>query len=158
MQERLGSNLGATVAAAESPTSLELSLEEGKVRESSAAYVDELSRAMENMGDAVGVLFAINGAMYNADVYASPQLFRKLRPKLLESSAIEAVAQGPGKEITSLPTLKTVRTMLITIEGTEASKRQVSPRIQIVTRESDDWLMTEAVDGDAWIHRASTKK
>ena len=41
----------------------------------------------------IGYVFAINGHVNSADVYASRALFVKLWPKLLKASAVEAVAE-----------------------------------------------------------------
>ena len=41
----------------------------------------------------IGYAFAINGKVNSADVYASHELFQKLWPKLLESSAVEAFSE-----------------------------------------------------------------
>ena len=41
----------------------------------------------------IGYVFAINGHINSADVYASRALFLKLWPKLLEASAVEAIAE-----------------------------------------------------------------
>ena len=41
----------------------------------------------------IGYVFAINGKINSADIYVSNALFKKLWPKLLQASAIEAVAE-----------------------------------------------------------------
>jgi len=38
----------------------------------------------------VGAVIAINGKVQNADLFNSPELFKALWPKLLESYALEA--------------------------------------------------------------------
>jgi hypothetical protein len=42
----------------------------------------------------VGVVVAVNGEPVNSDIFASPSLFRRYWPKLLESYALEAISAG----------------------------------------------------------------
>jgi hypothetical protein len=157
-QDRLASTLGTTVADAESPTSLELSLEQGKVQNTAAEYVDKLLGGIQAKDDIVGFVIAINGEVHCADVYASRQLFSKLCSKLLESAAIEAIALLRTGQVPGPPALDEVHGVLVAAEDAKASKTRVSPRVEIVVRESTKWLITETLDGDAWIHRAYVKK
>ena len=70
-QEKLSSNVSASVLDASSPTSLELSVENPKVKETTAAYIDALSGILQNKTDVIGYVFAINGQVNSADIYAS---------------------------------------------------------------------------------------
>ena len=95
-QSRLSANLGAPVAAPQSRTSLQLSLENEKLAEVRAAYVKALAAAGEKDGDIVGFVFAVNGKVNSADVYPSNGLFRKMWQKLLTASATEAIGEKDG--------------------------------------------------------------
>ena len=98
-QAKLAASVGEEVAAPASPTSLQLSLENEKVAEAVSKHVAALATLVEAHPDAVGYLYAVNGKISGGDIYASPLLFRKLWPRLLEASVTEAVAErsdGPA--------------------------------------------------------------
>ena len=92
-QEKLSSNVGESVKAPESGTSLQLTLENKKLQESVDGYVKDLGNLLEDKPDALGYAVAVNGKFTSADVYASSALFRKLWPQYLRASATEAVAE-----------------------------------------------------------------
>ncbi|MFX5484718.1 DUF6569 family protein, partial [Acinetobacter baumannii] len=73
--------------------------------------INELQKVGDKDSDVVGYAFAINGKVNSADVYASHDLFKKLWPKLLNSSAVEAVAEG-GKKVTKAATTDDVRSCI----------------------------------------------
>ena len=62
----------------------------------------------------IGFVFAINGKLNSGDVYASPDLFAKMYPKLLHAAALEAVAErdANGKHDYDLPKPAAVEAML----------------------------------------------
>ncbi|MFH1748468.1 MAG: DUF6569 family protein [Planctomycetota bacterium] len=160
-QQRLGASVGENVADAMSATSLELSMESDAVQRNSAEYTDILLGAIEDRDDVLGLVVAINGKLYNADVYASSGLFHKLWPKLLEAAAIEALASRTDERSSTLPTTAEVLQFLNAAEDGKASTRQVSSRVSTVTRESGEYTMFEMVDnqGDpVWIHRSYIRK
>jgi hypothetical protein len=97
-QEKLAANLGTDVRSGKSATSLQLTLENDKVRETRARYVSALAKAIEGKSDVIGFAFAINGQVNSVDVYASGALFRKLFSKKLEAAATEAVAELGAKD------------------------------------------------------------
>jgi hypothetical protein len=92
-QDKLTANLKVDVKAKESDSSLALSLQVKAVEEAIGKYVGKLSALLDNKADVVGYAFAINGKVLSADVYGSPALFRKVWPRLLRASAIEAVTE-----------------------------------------------------------------
>src|ERR1044072_4054610 len=92
-QDKLSRNLNATVNAGVSRSSLELSLENAKVKETAGTYIQAFANLLKNKKDVIGYAFAINGQVNSADVYASSALFTKLWPKLLKASAVEASAE-----------------------------------------------------------------
>src|ERR1043166_5723643 len=69
-QEKLSRSVGADVSSPASSSSLELSIENSKVKETSTAYIDELSGILKNKPDVIGYVFAINGKVNSADVSA----------------------------------------------------------------------------------------
>src|ERR1051325_1059173 len=90
-QKKLSDNVGGDVQAPMSVSSLELTVENAKVKENTESYIKALSGILQNKSDVIGYVFAINGHVNSADVYASRALFAKLWPKLLKASAVEAV-------------------------------------------------------------------
>ncbi len=96
-QKKLKDNLKAEVKAGASPTSLQLTLEHKKLLEAVQTHVKKLQGNLDKQTDVIGYAVAINGKVNNADVYASADLFRKLWPKLLCCSAVEAVAEKKEK-------------------------------------------------------------
>jgi hypothetical protein len=87
-QEKLGRSVGAPVTSATSSSSLQLSLENGKVAETADEYVAKLSSLIQGRPDVIGYAFAVNGRINSADVYVSNALFKKLWPRMLKAAAV----------------------------------------------------------------------
>jgi len=160
-QDKLSSNTGGRVNAAASPTSFELALENKQVQASADGYLKALSSIVDGKPDVIGYVFAINGKVNSADVYASSALFKKLWPKLLKASAIEAVAELHRGEKFDAPKPTDVKGFLDdSSKGTEKQK-DVSGRVQMVTRETEENVFFETRDrakSDTWVHRNYIKK
>ncbi|HKP37847.1 MAG TPA: DUF6569 family protein [Pyrinomonadaceae bacterium] len=159
-QDKLSSNVGVRVNHAESPTSLQLALENKEVQKTADDYVNGLSSIVDGKTDVIGYVFAINGKVNSADVYASSTLFKKLWPKLLKASAIEAVAEFRRGEKFDQPKPAEVMGLLDDSKGQEKQK-DVSGRVQVITRETDGNVSFETRDrakSDAWVHRNYIKK
>src|SRR5207253_1513934 len=110
-QDKLSANLGGRVNSAASESSLQLAVENHKVQETANNYVKEL-HIVHTKANVIGYAFAINGKLNSADSYASSVLFRKLWPKLLKASAIEAIAELPADQKFEPVTVENVRTFL----------------------------------------------
>lgn len=145
-QKQLEKNVGKSVQSAESATSLQLTLENKHLREAVEAYVKKLAPIVEGKNDVIGYAVAINGKMNNADIYASSALFKKLWPKLLKSSAVEAVAEMKKDAKFEPVAAETVQAFLADAEKGKASETEVSKRIKTITRESDKRIMFETRD------------
>ncbi|MBI5723622.1 MAG: hypothetical protein HZA50_06670 [Planctomycetes bacterium] len=91
-QAKLEKAAGQSVKAAESPSSLELTMDNEKVKKSIDAYTEKLSKLPADKGNIVGFATVINGKIQTIDVYGSSALFAKLWPKLLKSASVEAFA------------------------------------------------------------------
>ena len=160
-QDKLTRNVGNNVQANASSSSLELSVENAKVKETTAAYIDALSGIVQNKSDVIGYVFAINGHVNSADVYASQALFAKLWPKLLKASAVEAVAEL-NKDVEASPIAsEVVHTFLVESETARSEARQVTPRVKVVTREDEKNIFFETQDrasNDGWVHRNIIRK
>ncbi|HEV8428334.1 MAG TPA: DUF6569 family protein [Pyrinomonadaceae bacterium] len=160
-QEKLSANVGASVRDRASASSLELSVENPKVKETTAAYIKALSEIVQSKSDVIGYVFAINGHVNSADVYASRGLFVKLWPKLLKASAVEAVAEL-NKDLEVKPVAsETVEMFLADSEKPSAAARHVTTRVKLVTREDNNNIFFETQDRsekDGWVHRNYIKK
>ena len=158
-QDKLASNAAAPAVMATS--SFELSVENAKVKETTGAYINALARILQNKSDVIGYVFAINGKINSADVYASRGLFVKLWPKLLKASAVEAVAEL-NKDVEATPVVaEVVETFLSESEKPAAAGKDVTRRVKVVTREDDKNIFFETQDRsqkDGWVHRNYIRK
>lgn len=160
-QEKIGRSVGGNVRNADSASSLELSLEDPKVKETTAAYINALSGILQNKTDVIGYVFAINGQVNSADIYASHALFAKLWPKLIKASAVEAVAELQ-KGLEHKPVSgDVVQTFLVESEMGAAGLKDITPRVRLVTKEDDKNAFFETQDRsqrDGFVHRNYIKK
>jgi len=115
-QTAVSSKLGHSVQSPTSQSSLQLSLEDKKLNENISTYVRNIESQLPEAADAVGYAIAVNGNVESADIFASPQLFGKMKAKMLRSGAAEAVAEkGPGPVVT--PSTAAVRTLFSDAES-----------------------------------------
>ena len=161
-QDKLSANTGTRVNGAASPTSFQLALENKQVQASADSYIKALGGIVNGKTDVIGYVFAINGKINSADVYASNSLFKKLWPKLLQASAIEAVADLRRGEKFEAPAADAVKGFLDdSPKGADEKQKDVSSRVQMVTRESKENVFFETRDrakADTWVHRNYIKK
>ena len=160
-QDKLSRNVGGSVKSAASPTSFQLALENKQVTTSADSYVKALSGIVEGKTDVIGYVFAINGKINSADIYASNTLFKKLWPKLLQASAIEAVAELRRGERFDAPKPAEVQGFLDDGDKGPEQEKTVSGRVQMVTRDSKDNISFDTRDrakSDVVVHRNIIKK
>ena len=160
-QKKLSENVGASVKVVTSASSLELSVENSKVKDSTAAYINALAGLVRNKPDVIGYVFAINGEINSADVYASHALFAKLWPKLLKASSVEAVAELKPNLVPKPVVDEHIRDFLAESEQANAATKEVTARVRLVTREDDKNILFETQDHaqkDGWVHRNYIRK
>ena len=160
-QEKLGRGVGGGVRDEASETSLELSVENAKVKESTSDYINALSGILSKHNDVIGYVFAINGQVNSADIYASRALFAKLWPKLIKASAVEAVAEVQKDVETKPVSDEVIMGFLSESEQPAASTKDVNRRVKLVTKEDDKNAFFETQDRaqkDGWVHRNYIKK
>lgn len=160
-QAKLSKNVGETVNSVVSQSSLELSVENSKVKETTASYINALSGILQKKTDVIGYVFAINGQVNSADVYASRALFAKLWPKLLKATAVEAVAELQENAKPAAVEEAAISSFLADSEKPKAAEKDVTQRVKLVTREDERSIFFETRDRqkkDAWIHRNYIKK
>lgn len=163
-QQQVWSEVAAvqvSVAAATGPgvglasrSSLQLTLEDKKVRQKTSGYLKALADAAKPPG-LVGAVFVINGELNSGDLYSSHELFAKMWPKLLNSIALEAVRLRNAAPIT-LPTSAAVEAFLSA--GGEGRTITVDHRTKLTRHEAGNRVIIESRDGDQWIHRSYLSK
>ncbi len=160
-QDKLSANVGTRVNGNASPTSFQLALENKDVQANADGYIKTLANIVDGKPDVIGYVFAINGKVNSADVYASSALFKKLWPKLLKASAIEAVAELHRGEKFDAPKPSDVKGFLDDSSKGPEKQKDVSGRVQMVTRETEENVFFETRDrakSDTWVHRNYIKK
>ncbi len=159
-QKQLSDNVGGSVAAPESSTSLQLSLESGKIAATTDEYIRKLTAITAGKNDVIGYAFAINGQINSADIYVSNALFRKLWPRMLKAAAVEAVAGSRGVRVVDGADAGDIKAFITDADKGRAKERAVSGNASIVTREEKDNVVFEARDEKSKliVHRNYVKK
>jgi hypothetical protein len=159
VQDGLSSNLGAPVRAAASQSSLQLSLENEKLKDAQDAYLKVLLKEGETADDVVGYVFANDGKLNSAEVYPSNGLFRKMWPKLLKASITEAIGQKNSGAADPVPTNDAALAFLDHAAKGAASERPLPACVRLETRQVDNafYFETRRADG-AVVHRSYLAK
>ncbi len=148
-QEKLCRNLGENVRPAMSPSSLPLTIESEVVRRRVEPFLEAFGSLPETHPEATGFVFAINGQLSSAELYASPELFGKLWPKLIEAAALEALAEADAPGMTcSTPDRATVSSWLRRARRGRKTKHELSPRVTLVVREGERQVSFETMDAE----------
>jgi hypothetical protein len=158
-QEALSVGAGAPVAAPESPTSLQLTLQSPRVQQSAEAYVKALTGAPAGKPDVIGCAFVVNGAIRSAELYDSPELFGKMWPRLLKSAAIEAISTTESQPCTLK--VQDVAAFLAAPVGATPETRDLSEREKLRTLETERVMVFETLDRkrkDSLVHRSWVAK
>ena len=151
-QDRLARSVGAPVVAPASPSSLQLSLESEKLKAAQAAYMTALQNGKVD-DDVVGYIAAINGKISGGDVYASPELFRKMWPKLLAASVTEAIGHKDAASAEP-PSTDQLAAFIKSVESAPESERVLNSNVIVATRDGDTSLYAETRRANgAWVHR-----
>ncbi len=158
VQKNLSEGLNAEVASPRSATSLQLSLENDKLKEAREAYITALQSFGGEKDDIIGYVFAVNGKVNSADVYPSNALFRKMWPKLLAASVTEAI--GVDKDTTApVPEPASVGAFLSSAESGSAQDETVNGLAREEVRDAKSAVYMEAKRSDgAWVHRSYLAK
>ena len=159
-QDKLSRNVGARVNSPVSGSSLQLAVENGKVQETADSYIKALSNIANRSDDIIGYVFAINGKVNSADIYGSNALFKKLWPKLLKANAIEAIAELQRDKFKPA-SAESVKGFLAEAEKPKPSEKDVSARVNLLTREDEENILFETRDRaqkGTWVHRNYIKK
>lgn len=157
IQGKLTTNLGASVAAPRSQTSLQLSLENRRLEREQAEYLAALQPRGDQDDDILGYVFAINGKVNSADIYPSNALFRKMWPKLLRASITEAIGERDAAAAPAPPTGDVSGFIASADKARKVETRAATKLGRVRTRESAGVLFREsrpaAAPAQSWIHR-----
>ncbi|HEY8184950.1 MAG TPA: DUF6569 family protein [Pyrinomonadaceae bacterium] len=160
-QTKLSRSVDEDVRSSVSRSSLQLALENEKVHQSTTAYVTKLSSIMEGKNDVIGYVFAINDKINSADLYSSHELFRRFWPKLLKTTAIEAVAERASGQKGETVSAEAMKAFFASAERGKESTSNVTDRYQMIKREGEQGLFFETRDlsqKGVWLHRSFLAK
>jgi hypothetical protein len=155
-QDKLRSGLGGEpVTAAQSATSLQLSLENEKLKGAREGYIKALQAAGETAEDIVGYVVAINGEITTANVYPSNGLFRKMWAKQLAASVTEAIGERDKQpEAKPAPEAKAAEEFLSAAEKGKPEERATVAGMRQETRDAAKALYNETKRADGkWVYR-----
>jgi hypothetical protein len=92
-QTKISDNMDTDVRSETSKSSLQLTLENEKLRK----IIEKYKKAFSDFAisrKAIGFAYAINGELYGVNYYHSHALFLKLREKLIEAAIVEAISEN----------------------------------------------------------------
>lgn len=161
IQGKLSANIGSPVAAPQSASSLELSLENKSLAKVEGPYVAALQPAGETEDDVVGYVMVVNGKLATADLYPSNGLFRKMWPKLLRASVTEALAEKDGAAPAApMPSSTDVQSFLDRGGKAPASESKLTREVSEKKRETTDVLSveTERRSDGSWLYKSYIAK
>jgi len=140
-------------------SSMAVTVEAQPVVDATRAYIKSLSK-IGDRHDVVGYAFAINGKLNSADIYASPELFRSMWPKLLKATAVEAVAERQKESKSTAPDPGLVRALFSETEQGRQSSKDIASQLQVVMKETGNAVLFESRDrkDGSWIHRSYVVK
>ena len=158
VQEKLSGSVGAPVYATASQTSLQLALENEKLKGAQAAYLSALKSAGENDKDIIGYVFAVNGKLNSAEIYPSNGLFRKMWPKLLAASITEAISHKNADK-DAPPAGDAALAFLSDAARGKATEKPLPAQVKLEVRDADKafYFETRRASG-AFVHRSYLAK
>jgi hypothetical protein len=161
-QDKLSQRLKMSVANPQSPSSLQLTLENTELLAKVNAYVSRLEKRLDDQSKAdksnvIGMAITINGKLEGAEIYGSAALFRKMWPKLLRTAAVDAFAEHqPGRRY-ELADGEEISAFLSGGAKDKEKETKVNDRIRVITRESANHVSIETRDQDqkgARVHKS----
>ncbi len=162
VQQRLGENVGKLVKPPESVTSLQLTLEDKDVEKHVKAYMAGISKQIGDSKDVIGFAFAVNNKLNNAHLYGNAALFRKLRNKMLESCAVEALSElNESKRTENSVTAQELIDWFNQADKGKESQKSINDSIHVKIRDNKEDVVFETYEkreGDRWVHKEYLKK
>ena len=159
-QKKLAGKLDTVVVGGQSASSLQLTLENAKVRRVADEYTAALESRAASVKGAVGVVFIVNGEVSGADSYASTSLFTSMWPKLLHAAAVEATAESSDEGKIPVPTSQAVLAWMFAADQGNEVKLTNPSGSKLKQKESKTGVLIEsrAGENDEWLHRNYIRK
>ncbi|MBN4071057.1 hypothetical protein JYT72_00975 [Crocinitomix catalasitica] len=148
-------NTDVNVTDNESASSLELTLDNEELAEMKTDYLDKFKSLIKE--NTIGFAYAINGELYNVNIYNNKQLFVDLYDKLLTAAIVEAIADldNDQEEHKYITAADVKAALLISIEA-EGSTENLNNRTSW-TSESDVakaiFTSSDRKNEMIWVHR-----
>jgi hypothetical protein len=146
----------SAVQSDESPSSLQLTLDNETIKTATEAYINDLSAVADSANDVVGYAFAINGQVNSIDVYSCNSLFKKMWPKLIHAAAVEAFSELKEGEAFVPATCVDVQACMDDAGKFQAKEQAISGKSKTFMQESPKNVLFETRDmmnGERWVHR-----
>lgn len=161
IQQKLSKKLGKSVSSEVSASSLQLTLENNDVDKKVKEYVDTISRKIEKEKKIIGIAVAINGQMSAMDIYGNAKLFNKLKSKLIDAAATEAL--GETDTTNSLKKLSLAEAVNWAKKANEGSTRKedIDSTTSVVQVDNDSTVQFKTLDkntSSGAIHKCVLKK
>ena len=138
MQSKLSASIGENVAAASSPSSMDLALDHQALERRRKAVREELGSLRGKYPEATGMIVAINGRIAGGDLYFNGELFGQLWERLLDAAANESVGellQFTKAQLERLPTAPQLAGVVQKgLELKEQGLHELPPRTRITLR------------------------
>ena len=148
-QSKASEKVKAEVTSNASPTSLQLTLENDKIRSSISEYMDALLSAFDDKNDVLGFVFFINGKISTVETFGNAALFKKLQKKLLEAAASEAFEQYDENLKFETPTLSMFHDFMEAVEKGTETTRKTSAHMVEYTKKTDSGILIRSINTDA---------
>ena len=148
-QTKAGEKVNAEVQDDASPSSLQLTLENEKIKSSISEYVNALQSAFDDKDDVLGFAFFINGKISTVEIFGNAALFKKLQKKLLEAAASEAFEQYDENLKFETPAFATLKDFMETAEKGVETTRKTSPHMMEHTKKTDSSILIRSINTDA---------
>jgi hypothetical protein len=152
-QLQLAARLATPMTSEKSRTSLQLTLENERLKAAQQGFITALEPKGLEGDDVVGVVLAVNGKIASADIYPSNGLFRKMWPKLIRAAATDAFAHRVDVA-PAAPSVAMAEGFLADAQSGEVRERALADIAQHQMRLSPNVVAVEARTAKgAWIHR-----
>lgn len=160
-QEKLSYNISSVndaavdVKSSESESSLELTLDNEELAEIRRRYLKAFANI--KVEEFIGFAYAINGELYNVDLYNNKALFAELFDKLLTAAVVEAIAELDTKQTSfKYITVKDVKASLQMDKNSEETAEDLNKRTRWLSKEDADKVIFTSADKkleSEWVHR-----
>ncbi len=138
----------------ESPSSLQLTLENENLDSLQKLYKDNFISLLETNEQAIGLAYAINSELYSVDLFNNKKLLNDLWEKMIDAIVVEAISESDSMIEKGIDP----RQIIDLVEKAEKGERQIDTfnfRTKYVTYDNKEYIMFETIDLETnnWIHK-----